>query len=212
MVQIILDFGSGNTCQNKWTIAKRMIDELSAVDSKKHEVVIKWQLFEKAGNNVPLDREIFKKAHNYASELGYKTTASVFDVPSLEYLLQFNVPFIKIANNREARSLIGETPRKVLVYASYGDIEDCKLAAKENVRRLLCVSEYPASVEAYSANFDLDLYVGHWGYGLSDHTETFDLFSRHKPEIIEWHFKLKDSKGLDAGKFARTPNQLKEAL
>jgi hypothetical protein len=47
---------------------------------------------------------------------------------------------------------------------------------------------------------------------ISDHTTSWDLFNKYNPEIIEWHYKLSDSIGLDAGDFARTPEQLKEVL
>ncbi len=50
MSQIILDFGSGNTCHNDWTYAKRMIDELKAVDTGKHEIIIKWRDTEEGAN------------------------------------------------------------------------------------------------------------------------------------------------------------------
>jgi hypothetical protein len=38
------------------------------------------------------------------------------------------------------------------------------------------------------------------------------LFRKFEPEIIEMHYKLPDSTGLDAGPFARTPEQLAEIL
>ena len=41
---IILDFGSGETCNNDVGTAYRMIDELEKVDTRRHNVVIKWQL------------------------------------------------------------------------------------------------------------------------------------------------------------------------
>jgi len=74
--------------------------------------------------------------------------------------------------------------------------------------------------------------------GVSDHTENWDLYNaiKHhyfieshawhndieerkkcaernlKDRIFEWHFKLNDSIGLDAGDFARTPEMLREVL
>ncbi len=211
MTQIIFDFGSGNTCRNDKKIVKKMLDELKKVDTGKHEIIIKWQLFKEAGKNIPLEHDIFKYAYDYAKKLGYQTTSSVFDKESLDFLLQFDIPFVKIANNRNLDYLIGEIPRKVPVYVSYGEIDDIKVMQyKDNVKKMLCVSEYPAEIEDYE-QFELGYYIKN-DYGLSDHTTDFYLFNEYQPSFIEWHYKLADSTGLDAGEFAKTPNQLKEVL
>lgn len=205
MSQIILDFGSGNTCQNHTLYVKRMIDELKEVDTGKHEIIIKWQLFNQATPNIPLERYVFNYAYHYAKSLGYKTTASVFDRDSLWFLLQYDVPFIKIANNRELDYLIGEIPRKTPVYCSVNAdrIVLPSIGYDEHIVYMSCVSKYPADISEY----------GNASYcNLSDHTTDFQLWVKYQPNIIEWHYKLKDSTGLDAGPFARTPEQLKEVL
>jgi len=216
MAKIILDFGSGNTCHNDWDYTKRMIDELKAVDTGKHEVIIKWQLFKEAGENIPLDKSVFDLAYVYAKELGYQTTSSVFDKESLDFLLQFDVPFVKIANNRELDWLISEIPRKVPVYVSCGSAEQIgnwhESVRWGIIKPLLCVSNYPANMEDYEEIKKFGLYVIYDKYGISDHTTNFGLWYRYQPEIIEWHFGLSDSTGLDAGPFMRTPAILKEVL
>ena len=214
MAQVILDLGSGNSCQNDWKIAKKMIDEIKKVDTGRHSIVLKWQLFEKAGDNIPLDREIFKKAYDYAEKKGYRTTSSVFDKESLDFLMQFDVPFIKLANNRDLDWLIGEIPRKVPLVISYGSVEELKAAPPMtgNFQRLLCVSDYPADLEKYEQAFDLAYYVS-CGYGISDHTADFELWNKYQPPVIEWHFVLEhDENNLDGGLFARIPAQLSEVL
>jgi sialic acid synthase SpsE len=210
MTQIILDAGSGNTCQNNPDIIRRMIDELAAIDTHKHEVIIKWQLFKKAGNNVMLEPARFDFAYEYAKEKGYKTTASVFDIWSLEFLLRFDIPFVKIANNRSLDWLIGEVPRKVPVYVSAGGTEEMEDFVYSNVSALACVSEYPAKIEDYEDRFVFlrDLFGGY----ISDHIIGLHLFNKFKPLIWEKHYKLPDSTGLDAGPFAITPEELKEIL
>lgn len=203
MAQIIFDFGSGNSCRNDWLYTKRMIDELRAIDTGKHSIVIKWQLFQQVGDNIPLDRGLFGMAYRYAKELGYKTTSSVFDKESLNFLLQFDVPFVKIANRRDLDWLIGEVPRKVPVYVSASD------ALPVNADVILqCVSKYPAEMGDYEKNKQ----IFNLHNAVSDHTTNFDLWYRYRPAIIEWHLKLPDSTGLDAGPFARTPEQLREVL
>ena len=106
MSQIILDFGSANTCNNDEEYAKRMIDELAAINRRKHWVIIKWQLWSsdnKMGDNKRLDWGLFERLCKYAyDEYGYYTTASVFDKESLLFLselaLPYKIPFIKIAD------------------------------------------------------------------------------------------------------------------
>lgn len=214
MSKIILDFGSGNTCKNDWLYAKQMIDELKAVDTGKHEVIIKWQLFKEAGQNIPLDREIFRKAYEYAKKLGYQITSSVFDKESLDFLLQFDVPFIKLANRRELDWLIGEIPRKVPVYVSYGSYEEMKSSKPfmNNIVPLRCLSQYPAKLEDYIEIIET-WFCGPDVLAISDHTTNFGLWYRYQPKIIEWHYVLKhDSNNLDGGPFARTPTMLAEVL
>ena len=206
MAQIILDFGSGNTSKNDWDYAKRMVDEMADIDSKKHEIIIKWQLFKRAGNNIPLDIELFNMIYFYAERKGYRTTASVFDIASLDRLKMYDVPFIKIANNRNLDYLIGEIPRKIPVYVSCNTIFNASELKDNNVKVLYCDSNYPSSFFKYVAykNF-------HWD-GISDHTSDWEVYQKMNPEIYECHYKLDDSTGLDAGDFARTPKQLEEIL
>ena len=218
--------GSGNTCKNDIDYIKKMIDAVKAVDTGKHEIIFKWQLFCKAGANVPLKLGCFRHAYEYAEDLGYKTTASVFDKDSLRYLLSYNVPFIKIANNRKLDWLIGEIPRKVPVYVSYGDKDDWIKRKYNPDVYMLCISKYPATIEDYRKAFgDYYMTMPHKAYfsifkdckeldiwGISDHTIGIDLFKTYNPAIWEKHLKLQDSIGLDAGEFAITPEELREIL
>ena len=207
---IILDFGSGNTCQNDFSYMKKMIDTLSEVD-KDRKCIIKWQLFKEAGRNVPLDRELFCLAYGYAKHYGFKTAASIFDKESLEFFLGFEIPFVKIANRRDLDWLIGEVPRKVQVIVSVGTKIDWILKRTSinlNDKILVCVSKYPATLESYEKQFiDINLKTG-----VSDHTTDWTLYRKYEPEIYECHFCLEDSTGPDAGLFVRRPNQLREIL
>jgi len=216
MSQIILDFGSANTCHNDKAYIKRMYDELKAVDTGKHSIVAKWQLFKEVGTNVPLTHECFQYAYEYGNSLGYQVTSSVFDKESLDFLLQFDVPFIKLANRRDLDWLIGEVPRRLPAYVSFGNKDAAYLTQilhQGNISPLLCVSKYPANIEEYEEIFgNLLRSTAEGTWGISDHTANFGLWYRYRPNIIEWHYMLNDSTGLDAGPFARTPAQLAEAL
>ncbi|MFW9969297.1 MAG: N-acetylneuraminate synthase family protein [Candidatus Odinarchaeota archaeon] len=211
MATIALDI-SANTHKNNWNYLKKMLDELKKVDTGKHEIIIKHQLFIKAGNNIPLNHEIFIRAYNYAKKLGYKTTSSVFDKYSLDFLMSFDIPFVKIANNRDLDWLIGEIPRKMPICVSFGSNQEIACCNLGNVQKLLCVSKYPCNIEDYNNTFFGMNYLVDSGYGLSDHTTNWDLFNEFNPDFIEVHYKLKNSTGLDAGEFARTPKQLSEVL
>jgi sialic acid synthase SpsE len=204
MSQIIIDMGSGNTCQNDIKIVKRMIDELHNVDSGKHSIIIKWQLFEQAGQNIPLDLDVFRWAYDYARLHGYKTTASVFDKSSLAYLLNFDIPFVKLSNNRSTDYLIGEVPRRIPIYISVGA---GLFKVRDGVTMLHCISKYPAKLSEYEYMFGDFLKKS-----ASDHTDNLKLWHKYQPDIYEVHYKLPDSTGLDAGKFARTPRDLKAIL
>jgi sialic acid synthase SpsE len=210
MSRFILDV-SANTHRNDWEYLKKMLDNLKAIDTGKHEIIIKHQLFVKAGENIPLDREIFKVAYNYASNLGYKTTSSVFDKESLDFLLQFNIPFVKIANNRNLDWLISEIPYHIPVYLSVGNKKEWhEKKDADNIVTLCCVSDYSnADIKDY------EKFHPHLARGckLSDHTHNWDLFNKYRPEIYECHYCLEhDENNLDGGLFSRTIEQLKEIL
>jgi len=220
MAQIILDAGSGNSCSNDKTIVKRIYDELKAVDTGKHTVICKWQLFEKAGDNIPLLPEVFDYAYEYGTSLGYEVTASVFDKKSLDFLLQYEVPFVKIANNRALDWLIGEIPRKIPVYVSYGNTHEMRCYKNmytNKITNILCISKYPATIEDYRKEYDFDFEMRLGCQSISDHTIGLAFFKmlfsyNCKPKIWEMHYCLDDSHGLDAGPFARRPSQLAEVL
>jgi len=205
-MQIVLDFGSGNTCKNDKRIVKRMIDSLCKVDKGTHDVVIKWQLFERAGDNIPLKPEIFRYAYEYAKKKGYKTTASVFSTTSLRWLInEFDVPFVKIPNRRDLYYLAGEVPKHIPVYISYDNKAYLPPLMEHDVK-LYCISKYPAKKEDYSRPF----------YSVSDHTPGFGLFpsvSPHNHIVWEKHYALKGQTGLDVESgVCITPEELKEIL
>lgn len=200
MTQIILDFGSGNTCENKEKIAIKMIDELAKVDTHKHEVIIKWQLFEDEEPNKPLDRLLFHAMCLYAyNKYEYKTTASVFDLPSLKFLLDINLPydlpFIKIANRPDLYWLIGEVPRKTPVYVSVGRNDYNAWAngtgTNDNGAYLFCISKYPTDTMEYKQTLPFGC------VNVSDHTSSMNLFKLKEWSIFEMHIALNNSCGID---------------
>lgn len=210
MSKIILDI-SANTFKNDEKYVERMIDEVYKIDTEKHEIIFKTQLFVKAGENIPLEYDVFDFMYRYAQKYGYKVTSSVFDLPSLKFLLQYDVPFVKIANNRDLDWLVLEVPRRIPVYMSVKNSDEFYSINNNvhNVEPLCCVSNYENAIsEEYEIKFGAWLYHG----GISDHTHNWDLYRKYKPHIYECHYILDDSTGLDAGPFARTPEMLAEVL
>jgi sialic acid synthase SpsE len=206
--QIILDF-SANTFKNSFEYAKQMMNEIKAIDTGKHQIIFKTQLFKSAPPNTPLDWSVFDSIYHYGKSLGYKVTSSVFDKESLDFLLQYEVSFVKIANNRKLDYLIGEVPRKVSIYMSIGDYTEMELNNNESIDQyLFCISKYPAAIEEYEKKFNHLTNLS----AVSDHTVGLELFKKYQPRIWEKHYKLSDSTGLDAGEFAITPQQLAEVL
>ncbi len=201
---IIIDMGSANTCLNDWETIKQMITAIASIDRHKNgDVILKWQLFEKSGENIPLQRSLFAKAREMAWGFGYETTASVFDIVSLDFLLKFDIPFIKIANHKKSIEMLSRIPDGIRVIRSVGDSdsfgEDC----------MACVSKYPAKKLEYEKIFKEEQLKK----GISDHTTNWELYNKYQPEIYERHFVLKHSReNLDGGLFSATPEQWKEIL
>lgn len=194
----IAEFGSGNTCQNDLGKVREMIDSV-----KGYDIVIKWQLFLNALPNTPLKRDVFRYAYEYAAEQGIKTTASVFDLDSLYFLQDFDIPFIKLANNDKCRKMASQINTPLIV--SYPAIAE--MGKRNNIKPLCCISSYPAEVIAYDKRF-----TKYWlSQGISDHTEGFELYHKYKPEIFEKHYTLKhDKNNPDGGVFSMTPADLGE--
>ena len=232
--QIILDF-SANTFKNDPAIIDRAVREISEVDTKKHEIIFKTQLFVKAGDNIPCEHKMYDYLHTVCAKKGYKCTASVFDNESLEFLYDYHkkrkaegkqgIPFIKIANNPDLARLSKYIPRGMKVYASISKYlpEEMDNSYLRGDRFLRCVSEYPAKNEDYEkiinaliAFRDMNHLKGDplVDVNISDHTVGLNLYKKYEKDIRIWekHLILDDSTGLDAGPFAITPKELAEIL
>lgn len=217
MSEIILDI-SPNTHLNSNIIIHRMINEIKKIDTHKHEIIFKTQIFRNAPPNLPITPEALN-FFGFCSKLaGYKWTASVFDLESLDMLMKYEeeIPFIKVACRKDLYWLIGEIKRKIKVYVSFDGItlpEMEKMQAHD--RLLLCIPKYPAEWREYierANGYTFNNIAMDWN--CSDHTVGFELWHRRdiKPAIIEWHYCEKDSTGPDAGPFAKTVDDLKEIL
>lgn len=199
---IILDFGSGNTCRNQNSEIRDMIAGLADVDTQRQSI-IKWQLFDEGEPQcLRLTPEAFSFAYRHAERRGFRTTASVFDLPSLKFLLKWDIPFVKLSNRKYLRHLSRYVPRGLPIVWSYPIGEQMPSEATSIDLGMFCVSQYPAQVSAYEfAHDNLSL-------GVSDHTEGMELWERYHPMVYEKHYRLPDSTGPDALPLAATPEDL----
>jgi sialic acid synthase SpsE len=192
---LILEMQDGMMCKNSKSVVKDMIDAAINNISSNINLIFKWQLYTKIKTYVeiiPLKHEIFEFAYQYAALLGYKTTASVFDQESLNYLQKFNVPFIKIACKTDLYdfrknmwSLDGNF-KTVISVENKNDF--ATMAASGSL--LCCIPKYPAMISEYESEFGELLY-----YGISDHTVGLDLYNKYMPVLYEKHFYMD---GLDS--------------
>jgi len=214
-MKIILDLGSGLTCKNETTQVVDMVSTIDAIDDRRHEIILKWQLFTKFGELTPLYHGVFSYAVHIAREFGYSTTASVFDYGSIEFLRRFDVPFVKIAAIEDLLSVVQESvgigwwPDGVV--ASAVSNRHYKQISNYTQNILCCVREYPARPEVYETAFTEEQLRG----GISDHTDHtqgFSLAAQYRPALYETHFCLPWQTGPDTGTFALRPEQLKTLL
>ena len=208
MALIIIDCGSGETCRNDKSIVRKLIDSLSSVDQHNHEVIIKWQLWSAEGISpaLRLDWDIFDYAYVYADDEGYQTTASVFDIKSYDFLVDYEIPFVKIACRPWVYPLI-DTYDNWIVTVDHPHTGSMLTTLYNNVRIMYGMDEYTVAPEDYIMRFGHALSVG-----ISDHTPGVDLFNIYQPAIYEKHFKLEDSIGLDSGPHAVTAEVLSTIL
>jgi len=216
---LILEMQDGMMCKNDKATVKMMIDK--AIENKPDNVdmVFKWQLYTKIKTIVeviPLDREIFDYAYNYASSKGFKTTASIFDKESFEFLINYEIPFIKIACQTDLYDF-----RKDMWRMIFSDEVKYLLSVKDdidyhamynrngnnrlfNVDVMTCIPKYPATVEEYENTF----LEKHLKEGISDHTIGLELYNKYKPKIYEKHYYVDGLESWDR-EWAIKPEELK---
>jgi len=201
--------GSGNS-NTTYGRGIDMINAVKAIDSHKHEVIFKYQLWSKEnpqGENRRLSWQIFMNLYNYATAIGYKVTSSVFDYEALVFLLTYKVPFIKLANRPETWGLLGDIPRRIPVYIS-NYLYECGFRESGLVIPMAVVSKYPATLREYEMIPNLGQYKA-----ISDHTPGWELWDKYHPSVLEKHFVLeRGGDNPDAGSFATVPEELKEII
>lgn len=205
---IILDIGACNVSKGSIKYYIELIDKIYTIYNNvvlDEEIIIKAQLFKKAGDNIPMKKNLFESIYRYCAKSGFKCTASVFDLESLNYLLSFNIPFVKIPCNKDLYYLSDFVPNWIPIFKSH----DYRHYITDETRaeiRMVCIPEYPAHISEYEVIGGLRDYV-------SDHTEGIELHEKYRPKVWEKHIVLHREKGnIDCGEFAILPEDLKEIL
>ena len=199
----IIDIGSGNTLRTTEEACKiiKIIKDMNISDS-----YVKFQLFKKEGNNIPLNLEIFERATRYANVIRMPYGVSVFDEDSLNTAIYSGaLCFLKLANRSDLLYLVDKAPKEDKWIISTDNLN--LKVDRHNTEIIYCISKYPATEKEYEQKFGDKL-----KQGFSDHTINFNLFKKYQPKIYECHFRLPETTGNDAGKFARLPEQFKEVL
>lgn len=190
---LILEMQDGMMCKNDKDTVKMMIDK--AIENKPDHIdlIFKWQMYTKIKTYVeiiPLKRDIFIYAYEYAKQCGYQTTASVFDEENLEFIKTFDVPFIKVACQTD----LYDFRKKMwhLIDPDYNNIVSVEneddyirlLKDTHNTDMLSCIPKYPATIKDYEIAFSKMSLI----LGISDHTIGLDLYNKYKPRIFEKHY------------------------
>lgn len=121
----------------------------------------------------------YSEIDNYCKEKGILWTASAWDIPSLDFLEKFNVPFHKVASakitDRELLEKIKDTKKPVILSTGGVTLEQIKKAVNifegKNIALLHCNSGYPSKdeelnlkvIELLKKEFP-DLVIGYSGH------------------------------------------------
>jgi len=153
--------------------------------------------------NIEFGKEEYDAIDKYCRELGAMWTASVWDVDSLDFILQYDIPFIKIASasitNVELLTAINEKVDNVLMSVGMSTEEQIKKALsildRPYVELLWCNSNYPSKDEEIDLNAipvlqkKFNLNVGYSGHETDD-LPTILAATIHGVNVIERHVTL----------------------
>ncbi|MCD4729541.1 MAG: N-acetylneuraminate synthase family protein [Bacteroidales bacterium] len=165
----------------------------------------------------------------YASRENILLITTPFDIKSVDFIDQFNVPAYKIAsmdcNNYPLIRHIASKKKYIFLSTGMADIEEignainvCKEEGNEDIILLHCVSNYPTDYRDLNLNFMLKMHdLFGFSVGLSDHTlgvENAMVAASLGAKIIEKHFTTdpdmdKEYPGADHD-IAITPSELKQ--
>lgn len=197
-IHIIAEAGTNHN--GKIDLAKKLVDTAhrAGADSIKFQMINTWGLYLpgeyeyghydikeviKLRNRTRFSESQYSELAGYCSEKKMPISCSVFDKESLDLLIKFDPPYIKMAscdlNNIRFLRQVSETGRKIILSTGMSTLKDIEKTLKEMERTghldivlLHCVSVYPAKLKDMNLSF-IDVLLKNFGLetGLSDHTE-----------------------------------------
>jgi N-acetylneuraminate synthase len=157
------------------------------------------------------DYDQYREIDSLCKSLGMQWTASVWDVPSLEFITRFDVPFIKIPSalltNHNLINMTIDTDRPIVLSTGMSTIDEIddavKLFPSEYDATLLhCDSTYPSPDDQTnlrcieSLRYRYGLSVGYSLHNKSPYPAIYSVF--YGATMIECHISLdRASKGSD---------------
>ncbi|KAG5892653.1 hypothetical protein JTB14_025447 [Gonioctena quinquepunctata] len=169
----------------------------------------------------------FRALQEYAEDIGILFTASAMDTQSLDFLVNINVPFVKLGSGDANNFLLIENAARKNVplvistgMQSFNTVKEIyNLVSKYHKKFAIlhCVSSYPAPFEdinlnvinLYKSQFS-DIFIGYSGHELGTHISTAAVALGCN--IIERHLTLdKNQKGSDH-KCSLEPREFQELV
>jgi N-acetylneuraminate synthase len=155
-------------------------------------------------NKLELTKEQFDYIDYYCKEKPIEWSSSVWDLPSLEFILQYNVPFIKIPSAKltdyELVEESAKSGKKIIISTGMSTIEEIDKAVqilKRNAKEFILLhtnSAYPSPIEDINLNvihFLINRYCCEVGYsGHEDNLEPTVASYVLGAKYIERHITL----------------------
>jgi N-acetylneuraminate synthase/sialic acid synthase len=155
----------------------------------------------------------YKELQAYAKEIKIEFFATPFDLESVNFLSELNMPFYKIASadlrNTILQKEIAKLKKPIILSTGGGSLDDVKRARdnickyNDNLAILHCTSSYPAAISDLNLNV-IKTYLKEFPgnvIGLSDHENGIDVVPiayMLGARIFEKHFTLdRASRGTD---------------
>lgn len=174
---------------------------------------------------IEFGKEEYDEIDRYCKEIGIRWTASVWDIDSLNFLMNYDVPFIKIPSacitDFELLKAINKTGKDVVLSVGMSTMFEINNAIKSldninNISILQCNSSYPSKNEELDISFIPELKkIFNCNVGYSGHEVGYfpTLLARAVgASIIERHITLdKNMKGTDH-KSSLDIDELKECI
>jgi len=175
-------------------------------------------------HRVEFDKEGYDEINRYCNKIGIRWTASVWDIPSLEFILQYDIPFIKIASamitDTNLLMALKESGKPLIM--SIGMSTENEIAEAldilnyNNVELLWCNSNYPSIDEEIDLNAmahiktRFGLTVGYSGHELDDLPTV--MAATMGANIIERHITLNRGEWGTDHKASLEPTELIELI